>query len=128
MDNTASTTTRLVITIRWMARIIGTLAVAVFLVFFVADCVNKGRIAIGSDRVLMTAFQLLAFIGLSIAWKWEGIGGATALGGLIGFNIFAPASAAKAGIFVITGLYGLPALLFLFCWFRTRTRIHPKAT
>lgn len=76
----------------------------------------------------MIVFLLLAFIGLSIAWKWEGIGAASAVAGLIGFNIFAPATVARAGIFAVTALYGLPALLFLFCWFRTRKPIHPKAT
>jgi hypothetical protein len=25
-------------------------------------------------------------------------------------------------------VYGLPALLFLYCWFRTREPIHPRAT
>jgi hypothetical protein len=128
MNNTASAPTRLVITIRWLARIIGTLAMVVFLLFLVADCVKKGKIAIESDRILMTVFMLLAFIGLIIAWKREGIGGATALGGLIGFNILAPATVTKGGIFVITGLYGLPALLFVFCWWQTRKQLNPKPT
>lgn len=128
MNNVESVSTRSVITIRWLARIIGTLSMAVFLFFFVADCIEKGKIAVESERILMTVSLLLAFIGLIIAWKWEGIGGTTALCGLIGFNILAPASAAKAGIFVITGLYGLPALFFLFCWWQTRKQINPKAT
>lgn len=128
MNNAASAPTRLVITIRWLARILGTLAVVVFLLFFVADCVKKGTVAIGSDRIVMTAFMFLAFIGLIIAWKREGIGGVTALVGLIGFNIFAPASETNGGIFVITGLYGLPALLFLFCWWQARKQLNPSAT
>jgi hypothetical protein len=128
MNLTASGSTRSVTIIRWVARIIGILLMALFLFFFVADCLQKGRIAIESDRILMIVFLLLAFIGLSIAWKWEGIGAASAVAGLIGFNIFAPATVARAGIFAVTALYGLPALLFLFCWFRTRKPIHPKAT
>jgi hypothetical protein len=128
MNLTASGSTRSVTIIRWVARIIGILLMALFLFFFVADCLQKGRIAIESERILMIVFLLLAFIGLSIAWKWEGIGAASAVAGLIGFNIFAPATVARAGIFAVTALYGLPALLFLFCWFRTRKPIHPKAT
>lgn len=128
MNLTASRSTRSVTIIRWVARIIGILLMALFLFFFVADCLQKGRIAIESERILMIVSLLLAFIGLSIAWKWEGIGAASALAGLIGFNIFAPATVARAGIFAVTALYGLPALLFLFCWFRTRKPIHPKAT
>jgi hypothetical protein len=128
MNLSASGSTRSVTIIRWVARIIGILLMALFLFFFVADCLQKGRIAIESERILMIVFLLLAFIGLSIAWKWEGIGAASAVAGLIGFNIFAPATVARAGIFAVTALYGLPALLFLFCWFRTRKPIHPKAT
>lgn len=128
MNLTASGSTRSVTIIRWVARIIGILLMALFLFFFVADCLQKGRIAIESERILMIVFLLLAFIGLSIAWKWEGIGAASAVAGLIGFNIFAPATVARAGIFAVTALCGLPALLFLFCWFRTRKPIHRKAT
>lgn len=128
MKHVASASTRSVIIIRWLARIIGTLSVAVFLFLFVAESVEKGRIAIESDRIPMTAFMLLVFIGLIIAWKWEGLGGAMALGGLIAFNILAPASVAKGGNFVVTGLYGLPALLYIFCWWQTRKQLNPKAT
>lgn len=128
MKHVASVSTRSVIIIRWLARIIGTLSIALFLFLFVAESVEKGRIAIDSDRIPMTAFMFLAFIGLIIAWKWEGLGGAMALGGLIAFNILAPASVAKGGNFVITGLYGLPALLFIFCWWQTRKQLKPKAT
>jgi hypothetical protein len=128
MNNVGSVSTRSVIILRWLARIVGTLAMVGFLLLFVADCVTKGRIAIESDRILMTAFMLLAFIGLGIAWKREGIGGATALVGLVGFTLFAPASLSGGAVLVIAGVYGLPALLFLYCWFRTREPIHPRAT
>jgi len=125
MKHVASASTRSVIIIRWLARIIGTLSVAVVLFLMVAESVEKGRIAIDSDRIPMTAFMFLAFIGLLIAWKWEGLGGVAALGGLIAFNILAPAS--EGGTFVVTGLYGLPALLFIFCWWKTRKQLNPKA-
>ena len=128
MNNASLLSSRSVITMRRLARIFGILSMSVLLFFFVADCIEKGRIAIENERVPMTVFLLLTFIGLIIAWKWEGIGGATALVGLIGFNILAPVSVTRAGIFVITGLYGLPALLFLFCWRQTKKQINPKDT
>ena len=120
MKHVASASTRSVIIIRWLARIIGTLSVAILSFLFVAESVEKGGIAIDSDRIPMTAFMFLAFIGLIMAWRWEGLGGAMALGSLIAFNMFAPASPFKGGLLVVTGLYGLPALLFIFCWWRTR--------
>jgi len=63
MKHVASASTRSVIIIRWLARIIGTLSVAVVLFLIVAESVEKGRIAIDSDRIPMTAFMFLAFIG-----------------------------------------------------------------
>jgi sorbitol-specific phosphotransferase system component IIBC len=128
MKHVASASTRSVIIIRWLARIIGTLSIAIFLFLFVAEIVEKGRIDVESDRIIMTVFMFLAFIGLIIAWKWEGLGGAMALGGLIAFNILAPASPFKGGLLVVTGLYGLPALLFVFCWWQTKKQLNPKAT
>ncbi len=126
MEHVAPASTRSVIIIRWLARIIGTLSVAVFLFLIVAESVEKGRIDVESDRVPMTAFLLLAFIGLIIAWKREGFGGAMALGGLVAFNILAPSSPSKGGIWVVTGLYGLPALLFIFCWWQTRKKLKSR--
>ena len=128
MNEITSASTRWVKTFRWTARIIGILAIAVFLVFFIADCIKKGTIAIESDRILMTVFMFLAFIGLIISWKREGIGGVVALIGMIGFNIFAPPSLAEAAIFLMTGLYGLPALLFVFCWWQTKKQLNPKTS
>lgn len=126
MNDTTSKSTRLVVTLRWLARVIGTLSLVVFLFFFVADCIGKGKIAVESDRILMTVSLFITFIGLVIAWKWEGIGGTTALVGLIGFNIFDPAI--DRGTFVVTGLYGLPTIIFLFCWWRTRKQVSTEAT
>jgi hypothetical protein len=128
MKNTVSMSARLVTIIRWLARIIGTLSVASFLVFFIGDCFTKGGIPIGSDRVAMTVFMFITFIGIAIAWKWEGIGGVTAIVGTIGFTILAPASLAKAAVFFMTAMYGLPALIFVLCWWQTRKQITPKAT
>jgi hypothetical protein len=123
MNKITPKSTRFVTTIRWLARIIGILSVTVFLIFFVADCVKKGTIAVGSDRIVMTVFMFLVFVGLLIAWKWEGIGGILALVCLIPFIMFAPPTVTQGAILVMTVLYGLPALLFVFCWWQTRKQI-----
>jgi hypothetical protein len=123
MNNTTPKSTRFVTTIRWLARIIGILSAAVFLIFFVADCVKKGTIAVDSDRIVMTVFLLVTFICLVIAWKWEGIGGIIALLGLIGFIISAPESLPRPAVIFMAVMYGLPALLFIFCWWQTRKPI-----
>jgi len=76
----------------------------------------------------MTVFMFLIFGGLLIAWKWERIGGTLALVCLIPFVIFAPTTVTQGAILVMTFLYGLPALLFVFCWWQTRKQINTKAT
>jgi len=76
----------------------------------------------------MTVFMFIIFIGLIVAWKKEGIGGLTALIGLIGFDFLAPATVPGWQLRNATVLYGLPTLLFVFCWWQTRKQINPKGT
>jgi hypothetical protein len=104
---------------RWLARVIGILILTVFWGLVVADFVIKGRIAIGSDRILMAVCLIITSVGLVIAWKREGVGGAIGLVGLLGVNILSP-SAARPGIYAVTGLFALPVLILLFCWWRKK--------
>jgi hypothetical protein len=78
------------LTLRWVARIMGILFIALFLFLFIADSIEKGTIPIENERVPMKVSLFLTFTGLIIAWKWEGMGGAIAIVGLLGFNILAP--------------------------------------
>jgi hypothetical protein len=107
--------------IRWMARISGTLFTVVFLAFFVPDWMQKGTMPIPSDRMPMTLSLLLAFMGLTIAWKWEGTGGAVALAGVILYGILGLQTDVKPGATILlTATYGLPAVLFLIYWWQAR--------
>jgi hypothetical protein len=120
MNTTLRKSSRTVKTLRWFTRIFGVISVLVFLVFFVADCVKKGTIAVEGDRIGMTVFLFVTIVGLIIAWKWEWIGGIMALFGLIGFDVSAPESLARPAVLFMTVMYGLPALLFLFCWWMSK--------
>jgi hypothetical protein len=111
-----------------MARIVGTLFIAIFLVFFVADGIRKGVIPVASDRVPMTIFLFLAFIGLAIAWRWEGTGGTLALCSIIVFCVLGLQTEGKpGGTILLTGMYALPALLFILYWWQTRRQERPKS-
>jgi uncharacterized protein YacL len=128
MDELARRSTRPANAIRWIARIVGTLFIAIFLVFFVADCIKKGTIPVPSDRIPMTIFLFLAFIGLAIAWKWEGTGGALALCSIIVSCVLGLRTELKPGATILlTGMYALPAFLFLLCWWQTRSQHHPDS-
>ena len=128
MDELTPLSTRPANAIRWTARIIGTLFIVVFLALFVPECVQKGTIAVQSDRMPAMVFLFLAFIGLIIAWKWEATGGIVALGSVIVFCILGLQTDGKpGGTILLTGMYALPAVLFLFYWWQTRRR-DPKST
>jgi hypothetical protein len=128
MDELAPPLTRPKNAIRWTARIIGTLFVIIYLAFFIPDAVQKGRNAVASDRIPMTIFLFLSFVGLIMAWKWEGTGGILALGSIIVFTILGFQSEIKPGATIlICAMYALPAFLFLLYWWQTRRQNHPKS-
>lgn len=121
MDDIAARSKRPATAIRWTARIIGTLFVVVFVAFFVADAVHKGTRAIESDVLPATLFLFLAFIGLILAWKWEGAGGLVALGSLVVYCVLGLRTDVKpAATILVAGIYALPAILFLIAWSRTK--------
>ena len=113
--------------IRWTGRVIGTLFVGMFVALFVLECVQKGRIAVDSDKVPMMIFLFLCFTGLIMAWKWEGAGAFLALSSIIVFAVLGFQSEEKpGGTILVCGMYGLPTLLFLLCWWQTRRQSHLK--
>jgi hypothetical protein len=70
----------------------------------------------------------LAFIGLIIAWKSEGVGGTVALSSMIVFAVLGLQTDLKpAATLLLTGMFSLPALLFLFCWWKTKKHDHSKS-
>jgi hypothetical protein len=128
MDAPTRRSTGLTNAIRWTARIIGTLFMGVFLALFIPEWVQKGTFPVASDRIPMTVFFFLAFIGLIIAWKWEGTGGILALGSIILFTILGLQTGDKpGGTLTVTVICGIPALLFIFYWWQTRHRGHPNS-
>ena len=127
MDELHPPSTRPANAIRWTARIIGTLFVGIFLALFISDYLQKGTFPVDSDRIPMTMFLFVTFIGLIIAWKWEGAGGILALGSIIVFSILGLQTDEKpGGTILVTGIYALPALLFFLYWWRTKGKSHPK--
>ncbi len=121
MDKRDVASTRTTTIIRWLARITGTLFVVGFLAFFVPDWIQKGAWPVPSDRLLMTLSLFLAFIGLTVAWKWEGTGGIVALCGVIGYCVLGLQTDVKpAATIFLTGAYALPATLFVIYWWRVR--------
>ncbi len=112
--------TRKVHYFRWVARILGTLLVVIFLFFFIPDIIKKGGLQVSdAGHWVMLIFFLLGQVGLLIAWRWEGIGGMlAAIGIVLSFLInFLWVHEGQNQGFVLIWL--LPAFLFLYCWWQT---------
>jgi hypothetical protein len=66
----------------------------------------------------------LVFIGLIIAWKWEGPGGIVALSGVLVYCILGLQTDVKPGATILlAAIYALPALLFLVSWRQARRAV-----
>jgi len=116
---------RAVTIVRWIARIWSVLLCAIaLLVIIVPDPYAVKPVPL-TDWVELGLYGV-ALVGLLIAWRWEGLGGAIAVAGVVGhgmaFRIFRgywglrlrPSSALLGLVFL------LPAVLFLVCWALSR--------
>src|SRR5271157_2108948 len=67
---------------RWTARIVGTLMALFFLAFFVGEGFpNIFRLPWRESLSVLLMSAMV--VGLLFAWKWEGLGGAVALGAMV---------------------------------------------
>jgi len=129
--------------IRWIARIWGTLIIAVtllVLIGFAWSWVTTGKAdphAAGDYPLienLPPLFGLLSVLGLGVAWRWEGLGGTIAviftLAALPVLLIHWPIThdfprylVAPYGTWMIITI---PGILFLVCWLRSKRRVIPE--
>ena len=110
--------------IRWTARIVGLLYIAFFLLMLIGEGLSSSQ---ESNPLTVSAwlgfvFVFIYFVGLILAWKWEGIGGLIAIGGTIGFFVTIQEYS------LLTVIMAVPALLFLVCWSLSRSRLEMKET
>lgn len=110
-----------VTTVRWVARTLSALILLLWGYFifghFFGDAARASRPLTPNDSAQFWV-MLLWLAGLAVAWRWEFVGAAVALiAALIG-ALLNPNAATLAVIPVV------PALLFLFCWWRSRASRH----
>ena len=129
--------------IRWIARIWGTLIVAFTLLMLIGYAWNWVTTGKADPHAvedyppienLPPLFGLLSVLGLGIAWRWEGLGGAIT----VVFNVavlpvllihwpitrdFPRYLVAPYGTWMIITI---PGILFLMCWWRSKTRVIPQ--
>lgn len=129
--------------IRWTARIWGTLIVAFTLLMLIGYAWNWVTTGKADPHAvedyppienLPPLFGLLSVLGLGVAWRWEGLGGAiTVVFNLAALPVllihwpiahdFPRYLVAPYGTWMIIAI---PGILFLMCWWRSRKRTIPN--
>ena len=105
----------------WTARIWGSVSL-LFLFFMVGAHLIEAIAGSGATNGFNATSEMLSFLffpvstmtGLSLAWKWEGLGGLVALLSMIGLVIVRPD---LLGHLALIGPVVLMAILFLACWY-----------
>ena len=140
MSNVDDTGDRATKRIRWIARIWGTLIVVITLMILIGYAWNWVTTGTSDPHAaedyppienLPPLFALLSALGLGIAWRWEGLGGAIAvvfnLAGLPVLLIHWPIAegfprylVAPYGVWM---MIAIPGVLFLMCWWRSKRRV-----
>jgi hypothetical protein len=110
-----------IVVIRWTARILGILCLGLFLLFLVGEG-GFNPFHLTMIELLMTLCLLIVLIGILVAWKKEGWGGAIMVGSIILFYLINFAGSRKfPGGWVFPVLL-VPGVLFLICWFLTKVK------
>jgi len=123
--------------LRWIARIWGTMVLGVALLVFGGYAVEWLQTGVADPYAaeeypftenLPPLFILFSAIGLGVAWRWEGWGGAIALffqlAALPLLVIHWPITENPGYIvpYLMSLIVAVPGILFLVCWQRSRKR------
>jgi hypothetical protein len=108
--------------IRWTARISGSLILAFGLFFILANVFGNDESGEGirnaKELISFLMFPISPVIGLSIAWKWEGLGGIITTAGMVGLFIIRPDLLSS----LYMGIPIIPGLLYITYWLMTKNK------
>lgn len=101
--------------LRWSARVLSLLVLGVVLMFAFGEHLNLSRFT-GRELALSCFFPFGVCLGMVLAWRWEGLGGAITVASLAGFYLVhrLTSSGFPRG-FALVALAS-PGFLFLLCW------------
>lgn len=111
--------------VRWMARGIGSLAGAFWLLSLIASLIVElieGHGPWSPEGAMLMGLVIFVALGVLIAWRREGIGGLVAVIGAIALCIFAYVTAGHNKGFAMLisgGPFLVAGILFLACWRRS---------
>ncbi len=101
--------------VRWIARVLGTLVILLFVYLFVGEGIGGSSTQVSTKDTVQLLLTAVELVGLGLAWKWELAGGATTL------VAFAVRGMVNPLAFKLFFLAPVPAILFLLCWWFSRT-------
>jgi len=109
------------LTLRWIARVLGSLLALFFLLMGLGYAIGGDAQATQEENFLTMLGVVTIFtvwiIGIILAWKWEGIGGGIILLSTIIFFIVVPDALSPFNPLHLLPVIGI---LFLICWWRAR--------
>lgn len=108
--------------VRWVARIVGSLLVMMVLAFMIGEGLPNPLVMSSIELATSLAF-LIMIVGLLLAWRREGLGGALTVGGFLAFWALHIASSHRFGLGGPFPAFPVAGFLHLFCWRQSiRTR------
>ncbi len=120
-------------TIRRIARIWSIIIIGLGVLMFIAEIIA----AFTTESEPYPFFENLipftlgtAVVGLAVAWKWEGVGGAiTIISVLVNLGVYllTGRTAVDAVILILTPIV-IPGILFLVVWSQTRQGLEPSTS
>ena len=120
MNESRTTSNCLIAGMLWLARLSALAMAGLILLFAVGEGFHPTKLQLPELILFVPLF--LAWLGLWLGWRWEGLGGALVVVGMAGFYLTH---------FALTGFgrfprgwafpaIAVPGLLFLLCWFLRR--------
>lgn len=123
MNRTRTPRERGVTAIRWLARAWSIASIGFVLLMFVgsalAEGFNPAQFAF-RDVVGLFFFPFGVCLGMIVAWRWEGLGGAITVGSLLAFYAALRVTSGRFPGGPWFALVAAPGLLFLVCWLLSR--------
>jgi hypothetical protein len=118
MAGSQKTIGKVTLAIRWLARIWSIASIGFVLLIVVGELIypHSPPPTTIRDWVGLILFPFGTCLGLVLAWRWEGVGGAIAAGSLLGFYLVMWMIDGQLPRGPYFALVGTPGILFLAAW------------